>query len=29
MNLDDVIGIVLTALGIAYLLFAMLRPEKF
>jgi K+-transporting ATPase KdpF subunit len=26
---DDVLGIALTVLGMAYLVYAMLRPEKF
>lgn len=29
MNFDDVLGIVLTIAGLAYLVYAMLRPEKF
>ncbi|HTX59984.1 MAG TPA: potassium-transporting ATPase subunit F [Verrucomicrobiae bacterium] len=29
MNFDDVLGLALTLAGIAYLVFAMLRPEKF
>ncbi|MBV8197411.1 MAG: K(+)-transporting ATPase subunit F [Candidatus Eremiobacteraeota bacterium] len=29
MQLDDVIGFVLTVAAFAYLLYAMLRPEKF
>ena len=29
MGFDDVLGLVLTIAGLAYLIFAMLRPEKF
>jgi K+-transporting ATPase KdpF subunit len=29
VNFDDVVGLVLTLAGIAYLVFAMLRPERF
>jgi len=29
MQFDDVLGLVLTIAGLAYLIFAMLRPEKF
>jgi K+-transporting ATPase KdpF subunit len=29
MKFDDVLGLVLTLAGMAYLLYAMLRPEKF
>jgi K+-transporting ATPase KdpF subunit len=29
MAFDDVLGLVLTVAGLAYLVFAMLRPEKF
>jgi K+-transporting ATPase KdpF subunit len=29
MIFDDVLGLVLTVAGLAYLVFAMLRPEKF
>ncbi|MGA8534218.1 MAG: K(+)-transporting ATPase subunit F [Candidatus Tumulicola sp.] len=29
MQFDDVLGLVLTIAGLAYLVFAMLRPEKF
>jgi K+-transporting ATPase KdpF subunit len=29
MNLDDLLGAGLTLLGLAYLIYAMLRPEKF
>ncbi len=29
MQFDDILGIVLTVSGLAYLVFAMLRPEKF
>lgn len=29
MQFDDVLGLVLTGAGLAYLVFAMLRPEKF
>ncbi|HTA53536.1 MAG TPA: K(+)-transporting ATPase subunit F [Candidatus Acidoferrales bacterium] len=29
MQFDDVLGLVLTVAGLAYLVFAMLRPEKF
>jgi K+-transporting ATPase KdpF subunit len=29
MDFDDILGLVLTAAGLAYLVFAMLRPEKF
>lgn len=29
MNFDDALGLVLTVAGLAYLIFAMLRPEKF
>jgi K+-transporting ATPase KdpF subunit len=29
MQFDDVFGLVLTIGGLAYLIFAMLRPEKF
>jgi len=27
--IDDILGIVLTVLGLAYLVYAMLRPERF
>jgi len=27
--IDDILGIVLTVLGLAYLVYAMLRPEHF
>jgi K+-transporting ATPase KdpF subunit len=29
MQFDDALGLVLTLAGLAYLIFAMLRPEKF
>jgi K+-transporting ATPase KdpF subunit len=29
MQFDDALGLVLTVTGLAYLVFAMLRPEKF
>jgi len=29
MQFDDAFGLVLTVAGLAYLVFAMLRPEKF
>jgi K+-transporting ATPase KdpF subunit len=29
MQFDDVLGLVLTVAGSAYLIYAMLRPEKF
>jgi K+-transporting ATPase KdpF subunit len=29
MGFDDVLGLVLTVAGLAYLIFAMLRPERF
>ncbi len=29
MPFDDALGIALTVAGLAYLIFAMLRPEKF
>ena len=29
MQFDDLLGLVLTLAGLAYLVFAMLRPEKF
>lgn len=29
MQFDDVLGLMLTIAGLAYLIFAMLRPEKF
>jgi K+-transporting ATPase KdpF subunit len=29
MQFDDILGLVLTIAGLAYLIFAMLRPEKF
>ncbi|HEU5478960.1 MAG TPA: K(+)-transporting ATPase subunit F [Candidatus Tumulicola sp.] len=29
MPFDDVLGLVLTVAGLAYLIYAMLRPEKF
>ena len=29
MEFDDVLGLVLTVAGLAYLIFAMLRPERF
>jgi K+-transporting ATPase KdpF subunit len=29
MQLGDILGLVLTIAGLAYLLYAMLRPEKF
>jgi K+-transporting ATPase KdpF subunit len=29
MAFDDALGLVLTVAGLAYLIFAMLRPEKF
>lgn len=29
MNLDDLLGAALTLLGLAYLVYALLRPEKF
>ncbi len=29
MQFDDILGLVLSVLGLAYLVYAMLRPEKF
>jgi K+-transporting ATPase KdpF subunit len=29
MQLDDLLGLALTIAGLAYLVYAMLRPEKF
>ncbi|MGA2759567.1 MAG: K(+)-transporting ATPase subunit F [Candidatus Cybelea sp.] len=29
MQFDEVLGLILTIAGLAYLVFAMLRPEKF
>jgi K+-transporting ATPase KdpF subunit len=29
MVFDDVLGLILTVAGLAYLVFAMLRPERF
>jgi K+-transporting ATPase KdpF subunit len=29
MGFDDILGLVLTIAGLAYLIFAMLRPERF
>lgn len=29
IQFDDVLGLVLSVLGLAYLVYAMLRPEKF
>lgn len=29
MSFDDVVGLVLTIAGLVYLVYAMLRPEKF
>ena len=29
MQFDDVFGLVLTVAGLAYLIYAMLRPERF
>jgi len=29
MGFDDVLGLVLTIAGLGYLIFAMLRPERF
>jgi K+-transporting ATPase KdpF subunit len=29
MKFDDILGLVLTLGGLAYLIYAMLRPEKF
>jgi K+-transporting ATPase KdpF subunit len=29
MQFDDTLGLVLSVLGLAYLIYAMLRPEKF
>ena len=29
MQIDDVVGVVLTLAALAYLIYAMLRPEKF
>jgi K+-transporting ATPase KdpF subunit len=29
MLFDDVLGLILAVLGLAYLIYAMLRPEKF
>lgn len=29
MQFDDLLGLVLSVLALAYLIFAMLRPEKF
>jgi K+-transporting ATPase KdpF subunit len=29
VQFDDVLGLILTVAGLAYLVFAMLRPEKF
>lgn len=28
MQFDDILGLILTILGLGYLVFAMLRPEK-
>ncbi|MBV9719918.1 MAG: potassium-transporting ATPase subunit F [Candidatus Eremiobacteraeota bacterium] len=29
MGFDDAVGLLLTVLGLSYLVFAMLRPERF
>jgi len=29
MRFDDILGLILTLAGMAYLLYAMLRPERF
>jgi K+-transporting ATPase KdpF subunit len=29
MQFDDILGLILTVAGLAYLVFAMLRPDKF
>jgi K+-transporting ATPase KdpF subunit len=29
MSFDDIIGLILTIAGLVYLVYAMLRPEKF
>jgi K+-transporting ATPase KdpF subunit len=29
MTFDDILGLLLTVAGLAYLVYAMLRPEKF
>lgn len=29
MSFEDVLGLILAVLGLAYLVYAMLRPEKF
>lgn len=29
MNFDDILGLVLTGAGLVYLVYAMLRPERF
>ena len=29
MQFDDVLGLILAVLGLAYLIYAMLRPERF
>lgn len=29
MNFDDILGLILTIAGLVYLVYAMLRPEKF
>ena len=29
MHFDDILGLVLSLAGLAYLIYAMLRPEKF
>lgn len=29
MQFDDILGLLLTVAGLAYLIYAMLRPEKF
>ncbi len=29
MSFDDILGLVLTVAGLVYLVYAMLRPEKF
>jgi K+-transporting ATPase KdpF subunit len=29
MSFDDALGLILTVAGLAYLVFAMLRPERF
>ncbi|MHB8433564.1 MAG: K(+)-transporting ATPase subunit F [Candidatus Tyrphobacter sp.] len=29
MSFDDIVGLILTVAGLVYLVYAMLRPEKF